>query len=265
MTPRVEAKEISFHYPGFESFELGPFSIGIHAGELVGLLGSNGAGKSTLVRLMAGLLCPQEGRMFWEGLDLASLPVRERARKIAYVPQDHHFPFPLKASQVVEMGRHPYLGPFQPLDGKDLSICERALHLCDAWAFRDRWFQELSGGERQRILLTSALAQTPRVLLLDEPTLSLDLAHQVLLFEIVRKLHREEGLTVIVATHELNLVGRFLDRLVLMKNGKILADGKPRKVLTPLLIQKTLGVEVEKLGNGKGLSVFIPKERKVRL
>jgi iron complex transport system ATP-binding protein len=264
MTPRVEAKEISFRYPGFEAFELGPFSIAIGERELVGLLGSNGAGKSTLVQLMAGLLRPRQGGIFWEGQDLASFPVRDRARKIAYVPQDHHFPFPLKASQVVEMGRHPYLGPFRPIDGKDRSICERSLKFCDAWDLRDRWFQELSGGERQRVLLASALAQTPQVLLLDEPTLSLDLAHQVLLFEIVRKLHREEGLTVVVATHELNLAGRFLDRLVLMKRGKILADGKPRKVLTPVLIQKALNVEVEKLGNGKGLSVFVPKERKVR-
>jgi iron complex transport system ATP-binding protein len=147
---------------------------------------------------------------------------------------------------------------------KDREICRRALDLCDALKFSDRWFHELSGGEKQRVLLASALAQMPQVLLLDEPTLSLDLCHQVLLFEIIQKLHREEGITVVVATHELNLAGRFLDRLVLMKEGRILADGKPAKVLTPVLIQKILGVEVDKLRHGKEFPVFVPKRKAVR-
>jgi len=122
----------------------------------------------------------------------------------------------------------------------------------------------LSGGEKQRVLLASAIAQSPRVLLLDEPTLSLDLSHQVSLFELVRKLHQEEGMTVVVATHELNLAGRFLDRLVLLKEGQVLADGKPSKVLTPRLIRKTLNVEVDVLRHGKEFPVFVPKRKGVR-
>ena len=264
MAPRIQLKDIAFRYPAFNGFDLHSLELSIGARELVGILGSNGAGKSTLLRLMAGLLRPTQGTIRWEREDLDGLSARELARRIAYVPQDQHFPFPLKVSQIVEMGRHPHRGTFQPMNGKDKSICERALTFCDAWGFQDRWFQELSGGERQRVLLASALAQTPQVLLLDEPTLSLDLSHQVLLFEIIQKLHREEGLTVIVATHELNLAGRFLDRLVLMKEGRILADGKPAKVLTQTLIRKVLDVEVDKLRHGKGIPVFVPKDRKVR-
>jgi iron complex transport system ATP-binding protein len=162
------------------------------------------------------------------------------------------------------MGRHPHLQFLQPLDAKDQALCDRALALCDASRLKHRWFSELSGGERQRVLLASALAQTPQLLLLDEPTLSLDLSHQVLLFEIIRKLHREEGLSVVVATHELNLAGRYLDRLVLMKEGRVLADGKPARILTPKLIRKVLDVEVDKLPHGKDFPVFVPKRKVVR-
>ncbi|HVZ80067.1 MAG TPA: ABC transporter ATP-binding protein [bacterium] len=264
MTRRIELNKISFRYPAAGAFGLGPLSLTVAERELVGLLGSNGAGKSTLVRLMAGLLHPDRGEVLWEGRSLRDLRAREKAQRIAYVPQSHHFPFPLKVFQIVEMGRHPYLGSFGPMGTKDHEICERALALCDAAKFKDRWFQELSGGERQRVLLASALAQTPQLLLLDEPTLSLDLSHQVLLFEIIRKLHREEGLTVVVATHELNMAGRFLDRLVLMKEGKILADGGPRKVLTASLIKRTLGVEVDRLRHGKAIPVFVPKYKEAR-
>ena len=225
-------------------------------------MGPNGAGKSTLLKLMVGLVSPKSGRILFEGRSLLEMGVRERAQKIAYVPQSTSFTYPLSVLEIVEMGRHPYLGRFQPFSFEDHSICERALKLCDALEFKDRSYDELSGGERQRVLLASALAQTPRVLLLDEPTLSLDLSHQVLLFEIIRKLHREEGLTVVVATHELNLAGRFLNRLVLMKGGKVMAEGSPKKVLTPANIKKVLDVEVDQLGHKGGLRYFVPKKTK---
>ncbi|HJT25548.1 MAG TPA: ABC transporter ATP-binding protein [bacterium] len=256
-----EIQNLSFRYPSLSHFELHPTDLSIHKGDLVGLLGPNGAGKSTLLKLMVGLVKPQQGLVVFEGRPLKDLPMRERARKIAYVPQGLHFTFPLSVLEIVEMGRHPYVGRLKPLGTKDKSVCERALALCDALEFKDRSYDELSGGERQRVLLASALAQTPQVLLLDEPTLSLDLSHQILLFEIIRKLHREEGLTVVVATHELNLAGRFLDRLVLMKEGKVFADGKPKKVLTPRNIQSVLNVEVDQLSHKGDFPYFVPKNK----
>jgi ABC-type cobalamin/Fe3+-siderophores transport system ATPase subunit len=258
-----EIQKLSFRYPSLSPFEFSLSDLSIGKGELVGLLGPNGAGKSTLLKLMVGLVSPKSGRILFEGRPLQELGIRERAQKIAYVPQSTRFTYPLSVREIVEMGRHPYLGRFQPLSREDHSICERALKLCDALEFKDRSYDELSGGERQRVLLASALAQTPQVLLLDEPTLSLDLSHQVLLFEIIRKLHREESLTVVVATHELNLAGRLLNRLVLMKGGKILAEGGPSKVLTSSNIKKVLGIEVDKLNHRGDFPYFVPKKMKV--
>lgn len=257
-----EIQKLSFRYPSLSNFEFSSTDLSINRGELVGLLGPNGAGKSTLLKLMVGLVFPTSGRILFEGRPLKEITVRDRAKKIAYVPQSMHFTYPLSVMEIVEMGRHPYLNRFQSLGREDRSVCEKALKLCDAFEFKDRLYNELSGGECQRVLLASALAQTPEVLLLDEPTLSLDLSHQVLLFEIVQKLHRDESLTVVVATHELNMAGRFLDRLVLMKSGKILADGSPKKVLTPRTIKSVLNVDVDELSHGKYLSYFVPRSKR---
>jgi len=259
--PLFEIQNLSFHYDSPAGFELANVNLSIEKGRLIGLLGSNGAGKSTLLKLMAGLLNPQEGGLYFEARPLKKLPGRERAKKIAYVSQSTHFTFPLSVWEIVEMGRHPYLGRFEALGKEDKEICEKALQLCDAVDFKHRRYEQLSGGEKQRVLIASALAQTPQVLLLDEPTLSLDLAHQIRLFEIIQKLHREQLLTVIVATHELNLAGRYLDSLVLMKNGKVIAEGGPKKVLTLQNIKSVLNVEAEKLNQRNGFSYFVPRSR----
>lgn len=256
-----QIKNLSFQFHS-SFFELRSLNLSVPKGDLIGFLGPNGAGKSTLLRLMAGLLKPLTGEVLVEDRRLTSLPLRERAKKIAFVAQSTDFPFPLSVWEIVEMGRHPFLGRFERMSAKDKVICERALELCDVQDFKDRFYHELSGGEKQRVLLASALAQTPEALLLDEPTLSLDLEHQMKLFEIIHMLHRTEGLTVIVATHELNLANRFLDRLVLMKNGKIEADGKPAKILTPARIQSVLNVEVDLLKDSKRMSYFVPKSQK---
>jgi iron complex transport system ATP-binding protein len=258
-----QIQNLSFQFPATSSFKLDKLSFSVQKGELVGFLGPNGAGKSTLLRLMTGLLKPLSGEVLVEDHPLFSVRVKERAKKIAFVAQSTSFPFPLSVWEIVEMGRHPFLGRFEMMSGKDKDICERALKLCDVWDFKDRSFNELSGGEKQRVLLASALAQTPQALLLDEPTLSLDWEHQLRLFEMIHTLHRTEGLTVIVATHELNLANRFLDRLVLMKKGNIEADGKSAKVLTPARIQSVLNVTVDLLKDRNRMSYFVPKSQKV--
>lgn len=254
----LEIQNLSFRYPSRSNFELQGMNLTVEKGDLIGFLGSNGAGKSTILKLLGGLLAPSGGQVFLEGNLVRNLPPKERAKKIAFVPQSTQFSFALGVQEIVEMGRYPYLGRFQTLGAQDKAICERALKLCDALEFRDRFFDELSGGEKQRVLLASALAQTPEVLLLDEPTLSLDLSHQVLLFEIIQKLHREEGLTVLVATHELNWASRFLERIVLLKDGKVAASGKSQKVLNKKNIRFVLGVSVEPLGSRGRVPYFVP-------
>ena len=259
--PLFEIQNLSFRYSSLPGFELQAINLSLEKGRLVGLLGTNGAGKSTLLKLMAGLLRPGSGEVYFGAHPLRNLGARERAKKIDYVSQSTHFTFPLSVWEVVEMGRHPHLGRFEAMGKKDQDVCEKALGLCDALEFKHRRYDELSGGEKQRVLIASALAQTPEVLLLDEPTLSLDLAHQIQLFEIIQKLHREESLTVVVATHELNLAGRFLEDLVLMKNGKVTAEGEPRKVLTLHNIKSVLNVEAVKLIPRGGFPYFIPRSR----
>lgn len=256
--PLYESQNISYRYPSGSAFELKRAGLTVEKGDLVGLLGPNGAGKSTLLRLLAGLIPPREGNILFEGEPLGKLAARERAKRISYVPQSVHFAFPLSVLEIVGMGRHPYLGRFESFGKKDQVICDHAMELCDVAQFRDRPYDQLSGGEKQRVLLASALAQTPVALLLDEPTLSLDLSHQILLFEIVRKLHREEGLTVVVATHDLNLAGRFLDRLVLMRGGVMERQGASREILTVENIRHIFGVEIEALKGRDGFPYFIP-------
>jgi iron complex transport system ATP-binding protein len=253
-----DTQKLTFRFPGPSSFELSVPDLSINQGECLGFLGPNGAGKSTLLRLLAGLLTPRKGKVLFQHKPIQSYGAGERARKIAFVAQATQFAFPLTVWEIVEMGRHPHLGRFGRFSAQDREICEKSLDLCDALDFRDRFYDQLSGGEKQRVLLASALAQTPEVLMLDEPTLSLDLAHQLSLFEIIKKLHRSEGLTVLVATHELNLTARYLDRVVLMKNGRIEADGDPAKILTPARIHSVLNVHVEKVKGRSRQTYFLP-------
>lgn len=257
-----QLENLSFRFPGHSSFLLETLSLSVQPGELIGFLGPNGAGKSTVLRLMAGLLQPTSGQILLEGKKLSSYSAGARAKRIAYVAQATHFAFPLTVWEIVEMGRNPYLGRFQTFSSEDRDICERSLKLCDAFDFKDRFYDELSGGEKQRVLLASALAQTPQALLLDEPTLSLDLAHQLALFDIIQKLHRDEGLTVIVATHELNLASRYLKRILLMKKGLVVDDGAPAKILTPANIHSVLNVTVDKLKDKNRQTYFVPRRGK---
>jgi iron complex transport system ATP-binding protein len=195
-----------------------------------------------------------------DGKNLTSLSPRDRARLIAYLPQSVHFAFPVTVRECVEMGRYVYSGFLGRLTREDRMHCEKALDLCDASSFADRMLDSLSGGERQRVLLASALAQSPLILLLDEPTLSLDLPHQEGFFKVVRELHRSEGLTVIVATHELNLASRNADRLVLLSQGKVNCDGPASRVLTPPRISRVFKIKMEKLRGPRGTSLLVPAE-----
>jgi len=209
-------------------------SLAVHAGQFVGIIGPNGAGKSTLLRTMAGLLAPSEGTVFLDGCSLGTYRRRLVAQQVACVPQLSSVgEFRFSSKDVVSMGRYPHLGPWQSEAASDRDLVERAMADTGTLPFAERAVTELSGGERQRVTLARALAQTPRVLLLDEPTASLDLSHQLQVLNLVRRLVDQEGIAAVAALHDLSLASRYCDRLLLMQEGRVVADGAPRSVLTP--------------------------------
>ena len=256
--PALVCDQISFEYPGATAPVLSDVSLFFKPGSFTALLGPNGAGKSTLLRLLAGLLPPATGNIRLDGRDLSSLRDPERARLLAYLPQSVHFAFPVTARECVEMGRYSYAGLLGRLSPEDRKCCDRALEYCDAASLADRSLDSLSGGERQRVLLASALAQSPKVLLLDEPTLSLDLPHREGFFRVVRQLHRREGLSVVVATHELDLAARTADRLVLLSRGRVDCEGGASKVLSSARVTRVFGIKVQRLRGPQGSLHLIP-------
>jgi iron complex transport system ATP-binding protein len=224
---------------------LAGLDLSVATGTITGILGPNGSGKTTLVRLASAALRPTAGCIALFGDDLAALPTRERARRVAVVPQETHPVFEFTVEEIVRMGRAPHLG-FLGLEGpRDRKIAHEAMECCDVAQLSARSFRALSGGERQRVMLARALTQEARLLLLDEPTAFLDLKHRLAVYALLGKLHRENGLTVVVVSHDINLAARHCDRLVLLRCGAIAADGSPAEVLRPEPIRSVYEVDVE--------------------
>ena len=220
------------------SFELG-------RGRILGLLGPNGSGKTTMVRLIAGTLRPLAGRVTLDGVDVGRLARRELARRIAVVPQDTHTTFDFTALDIVLMGRYPHLGAFELEGADDLMIARMALAATGTEAFAARPFATLSGGEKQRVVIASALAQSSALLLLDEPTASLDLGFQLEIASLLARLNRERGTTMVISTHDLNLAAGLCTEVVLLGSGTVLARGATRDVLNAGNIRAVYGVDAD--------------------
>jgi ABC-type cobalamin/Fe3+-siderophores transport system ATPase subunit len=211
------------------------------SGFVVTITGPNGAGKSTLLSILAGLRREYPGSCLFGGREVRDWPRRAFAQQVAVVPQRVQMEFPFTSEQVVTMGRTPFCnGLFESPD--DHEAVHRAMQVTDTVEFRTRDFRSLSGGERQRVVLASALAQTPRVLLLDEPTTFLDPEHQVSLFRILRGL-ASDGVLVVTVTHDLNLAARHSDRLIMLRSGQVRASGSPTEVLDARIIRDVFSVD----------------------
>ncbi len=204
----------------------------VEPAEIVGLIGPNGSGKSTLIKTLSGVLPNYRGSIRLDGRDLRSLHRREAARILAVVPQEISFNFPFTALEVVLMGRHSHLGAFAFESNHDRAVAEEALERCGAHHLASRAVQELSSGERQRIVFARAMAQEPRLLLLDEPVSFLDARHQVELYDIVRELVEERAASVLTVLHDLNLAAEYCDRIYLLRQGRIDTSGTTEEVFT---------------------------------
>jgi iron complex transport system ATP-binding protein len=220
-------------------------SLRVESGSITGLLGPNGCGKTTLLKLLAGVQRPHRGEVALDGQSLRGMPRRAVARRIAVVPQETHPVFDYTAMDMVLMGRHPHLGTFQLEGPADLAIATDALTATGTAHLADRSYMTLSGGEKQRVVIASALAQSADVLLLDEPTASLDLGYQLDIASLLGRLNRERSVTMVLATHDLNLAAALCDHLVLLRGGHVLAHGLTSSVLTATMVRQLFDVEVD--------------------
>jgi len=239
----LQVQQVYFSY--LDGLVLHNINLSVKAGEMVGLLGPNGSGKTTLIKLASGVLKPDQGEIKLGGSSLNQMSRKSIARSIAVVPQQFNIPFAFTTAEVVMLGRTPFLRAFAEESKIDKQLVSSALELVGISELKERRFDELSGGERQNVILAMALAQQPKLLLLDEPTVHLDITHQVEILELVRRLNVERGLTVIAAMHDLNLASLYFDRLVLLKEGRVSADGTPTQVLTEARIREVFSASVK--------------------
>jgi iron complex transport system ATP-binding protein len=233
-------------------------SLAVQPGEVVTLAGPNGAGKTTLFRVASRVLQPDAGRVLVRGRPLAALSRRELAREVGVVPQDATIAFPFTAGEVVLMGRTPHLGLLGFETRADVSRARDAMARVGIEELADRSVLELSGGERQLVLVARALAQDPRVLLLDEPTAHLDLRHRVAVLEQVRAFVRR-GRSALVVSHDLGLAARTCERVALLQRGELCASGEPREVLTPGSLREVFGVEADVVSGPDGGVAILPR------
>jgi iron complex transport system ATP-binding protein len=251
---------LTYRYPGAARDALADLTLSVRPGEFHAVLGPNGSGKTTLVRVALGLVPPAAGRALVEGREAATMPRAELARVAAVVTQREEATFPQRVRDAVALGRYPHLSPWGGERDADRAAIDRALAAVDATELATRWVGTLSGGEYQRVRLARALAQEPRLLVLDEPTTSLDLRHEMELFERARELVDRAGLAVLLITHHVNLAARYADHLVVLSHGRTAAQGTPQAVLTRATVERVFGwpVSVESFD---GAPQIIPQRK----
>ena len=240
---QISIQKVTYSYAG-KGWQLYPASFSLKPGEIAGIIGPNGSGKSTLLRIAAGIIRPSTGKVIVAGKDMADMSRREIAASVGFLPQDTGGYLDYLVEEAVAMGRFPHLKGAGFLCPHDISVVERCLIETDTEAYRGRSINQLSGGERQRVMLASVLAQEPDLLLLDEPTSALDIHHQVKIFTLISELV-QTGIGAAVVTHDLNMASLFSDRLLLMKQGKIICRGRPEEILNKDILHESYGEGIE--------------------
>jgi iron complex transport system ATP-binding protein len=262
----LQAADVVAGYPGRPPV-LHHVGVEIPSGGLVGILGPNGSGKTTLLRALAGVIRPSHGHVRLDGRNLADVPKRLLAKRMAVVPQETHLAFDYSVLEVVLMGRHAHLSTLELEGPGDFAIARGAMAATGTLSLQNRPFDTLSGGEKQRAIVAAALAQisgaqADGILLLDEPTVALDLAYQLELAELLREWHRHASMTIVVSTHDLNFAANLCTSLVLLKDGRVLASGATEDVLTSEQIRRLYDVEADVSRHAStGRMVVVPLRR----
>jgi iron complex transport system ATP-binding protein len=244
----LQAADVWFSYGGARPARpcvLRGVSFEVRRGAMVGLLGPNGSGKTTIMRLLAGLLAPDRGRVTLDGVDLHRVPRRDLAKRLSVVPQETHAAFDYSVLDIVLMGRYAHLAPFELEGLDDLRIAREALAATGTAALEMRPFSTLSGGEKQRVVIASALAQATDVMLLDEPTASLDIGYQLEISSLLERLNSHRRMTMVVSTHDLNFAAAVCTELVMIRTGEVIARGRTADVLTPANVRAVYGVDAD--------------------
>ena len=242
MTSQLILENITVAYG--EKTVLENLNINIDEGEFVGIIGPNGTGKSTLIKAITDIIEVKDGNIILNGKNNVKIGRKERARLVAVVPQEFNTDFEFKAFDIVMMGRNPHVGKGRKDSLRDYDIVYEAMIMTNTWQFKERYFNQLSGGERQRVIIARAIAQQTRIILLDEPTSHLDIHHQLEVLELVKMLNKKKKTTILAVLHDINMAARFSDRLILLNDGKIMADGSPDKVVDEKFLGKVYEMEM---------------------
>jgi len=253
--PLLSADHIRFAYGAAPVLD--DVSLTLSAGEVQVLLGPNGSGKSTLIRILLGQLIGQ-GSVAWDGRALPAWRKRDLAKFIAYLPQTPTFQPGQNVLDVLRLGRAPYWGAFGVESARDGHVVDEIAKLLELAELLHRPMDQISGGQRQRVFIGRCLVQEPRALLLDEPSTFLDIRHHIELCSLLRRLARERGLAVLMASHDLNLAATFADRMMILHNGKVAAAGQPAEVMQPALLQEIYGVAIGRVDTKDGRPIVYP-------
>ena len=252
----LQAQDINFSY--HQETVLRSISINIKSQEFVGVIGPNGSGKSTLLKLLGSVLKPDSGQIFFKERNYINYQRKQLAQSITWVPQEHPMVFPFKVSEIVLMGRHPYLSAFTFEGENDIKIARSAMKQTQTLQFAERGFNEISGGEKQRVVIAGAIAQEPELMILDEPTSALDIKYQIQILNILKTLNENKKTTVILAMHDLHLASKYCTRLILLDEGKIFKDGKTEEVLQKEHIETVYGLKVHLIHDQSGNIIISP-------